>query len=246
MVGGGVSIATGVRVVRLLRRFCLHGAWLCLLSAPLLAAPPAAALLDSLARAAPGLDRQVLRQALAAMQCALEHGAAPAQRLAVIDYAQPSTARRLWIFDLQGRRLLLSDLVAHGRLSGANLATRFSNALGSHQSSLGLFRGAESYRGKHGYSLRLDGLEPGVNDLARERAIVIHGAAYVDPRLADSQGRIGRSLGCPAVRPEVARLVVDQLKDGQFVFAWYPDRRWLQGSAYLNCRPQQVAVRPAR
>jgi hypothetical protein len=221
-------------------------AGLCLLSSPLLAAPPAPPLFERLALTAPGLDRQVLRHALAAMQCALRHGAEPAQRLAVIDYAQPSIARRLWIFDLQEQRLLLNDLVAHGRLSGENLATRFSNALGSHQSSLGLFRGAESYRGKHGYSLRLDGLEPGVNDRARERAIVIHGAAYVDPRLATSQGRIGRSLGCPAVRPEVARLVVDQLKGGQFVFAWYPDPLWLQGSAYLDCQPQRVATSLAR
>ncbi len=229
-----------------LRRFCLSLVGLVLWSSPLLAATPAPSALESLARVAPGLDRQVLQHALAAMQCALNHGGEPAQRLAVIDYAQPSTARRLWIFDLQRQRLLLNDLVAHGRLSGENLATRFSNALDSHQSSLGLFRAAESYRGKHGYSLRLDGLEPGVNDHARERAIVIHGAAYVDPRLARSQGRIGRSLGCPAVRPEVARMVVDQLKGGQFVFAWYPDPAWLQGSAYLDCQPQRGAAIVAR
>lgn len=220
--------------------FCFSVVGLGLFASPLLAATPAPGLFDGLAQAAPGLDRRALRHALAAMQCALEHGAEPAQRLAVIDYAQPSTARRLWIFDLQGRRLLLNDLVAHGRSSGENLATRFSNALGSHQSSLGLFRSAESYRGKHGYSLRMDGLEPGVNDRARERAIVIHGAAYVDPRLAATQGRIGRSLGCPAVRPEVARMVVDQLKGGQFVFAWYPDPLWLQGSAYLDCQPRKA------
>ncbi|MDT4874638.1 hypothetical protein D3C72_2402280 [compost metagenome] len=79
-----------------------------------------------------------------------------------------------------------------------------------------------------------------MNDRARERAIVIHGASYVDPRLARTQGRIGRSLGCPAVRPEVARMVVDQLKGGQFVFAWYPDQDWLQGSAYLDCAPRKV------
>lgn len=227
-------------MIQALRRLGLNLSGLCLLVSPWLAAasaPPP--LFDSLTRAAPGLDRQVLEHALAAMQCALKHGAEPAQRLAVIDYAQPSTARRLWIFDLQQPRLLLRDFVAHGRLSGENFATRFSNTLGSYQSSLGLFRTAESYSGKHGYSLRMDGLEPGVNDRARERAIVIHAAAYVDPRLAQSQGRIGRSLGCPAVRPEVARMVVDQLKGGQFIFAWYPDQDWLQGSAYLNCPPRK-------
>ncbi|WP_372876060.1 murein L,D-transpeptidase catalytic domain family protein [Pseudomonas sp.] len=229
-------------MIKSLRRFGLTLTGLCLLASPWLAAasaPPP--LFDSLTRVAPGLDRQVLEHALAAMQCALKHGAEPAQRLAVIDYAQPSTARRLWIFDLQHQRLLLNDLVAHGRMSGENLATRFSNTQDSHQSSLGLFRAAESYSGKHGYSLRMDGLEPGVNDRARERAIVIHAASYVDPRLAKTQGRIGRSLGCPAVRPQVARMVVDQLKGGQFIFAWYPDQDWLQGSAYLNCKSAQLA-----
>lgn len=180
------------------------------------------------------------------MQCAVNHGAEAASRLAVIDYSQPSTARRLWIFDLQRKRLLLSDYVAHGRRSGENFAQSFSNREGSYQSSLGLFRTAESYRGKHGYSLRMDGLEPGLNDLARERAIVIHGASYVDPRLVRSQGRIGRSLGCPAVRPEVARMVVDKLKGGQFLFAWHSDQRWLRNSAYLDCKPQRVASILAR
>lgn len=232
-------------MIKSLRRLGLNLLGLCLLASPWLAAQSAPRpLLDSLTRAAPALDRQVLEHALAAMQCAVSHGAEPAQRLAVIDYAQPSTARRLWIFDLQRPRLLLNDLVAHGRMSGENLATHFSNTLDSHQSSLGLFRAAESYSGKHGYSLRMDGLEPGVNDRARERAIVIHAASYVDPRLARSQGRIGRSLGCPAVRPEVARMVVDQLKGGQFIFAWYPDQDWLQGSAYLNCESAQLASLP--
>ena len=233
----------------LIRQLCLCAAGLWLFSSPVLASsrPAYQPLLDSLSRAAPGLNKEALRHAVAAMQCAVNNGAQPAQRLAVIDYSLPSTARRLWIFDLKRQRVLLRDFVAHGRQSGENHATRFSNREGSHQSSLGLFRTAESYQGKHGYSLRMDGLEPGINDRARERAIVIHSAAYVDPALARSQGRIGRSLGCPAVRPEVGRMVVDQLKGGQFMFSWYPDRRWLQNSAYLNCKPQRVAalVRPS-
>ncbi|MGK9066278.1 murein L,D-transpeptidase catalytic domain family protein [Stutzerimonas chloritidismutans] len=223
-----------------LRRLCLVAGML--LSAPLLAAPPSyQPVVDRLARVAPSLDRQVLTHAVAAMQCAVNNGATPAQRLAVIDFSLPSSQRRLWIFDLQGTRLLLKDFVAHGMKSGENLATRFSNVVGSHQSSLGLFRTAESYSGKHGYSLRMDGLEPGVNDRARERAIVIHPAAYVNPAWIATQGRIGRSQGCPAVRPEVARMVVDSLKGGQFMFSWYPDRQWLQSSAYLNCKPARVA-----
>jgi hypothetical protein len=229
---------------RRIGQLCLAGLWL--FCAPLLAADsPPQGLLDDLARSAPGLNQQALRHALAAMQCAVEHGAQPARRLAVIDYSLPSAEPRLWIFDLQRKRLLLQDFVAHGRQSGENLADRFSNVLGSHQTSLGLFRTAESYSGKHGYSLRMDGLEPGLNDLARERAIVIHGAAYVSPRLVHSQGRIGRSLGCPAVRPEVARMVVDQLKGGQFLFAWHSDPRWLQGSAYLHCKSGHIASLPS-
>ncbi|MEG4316122.1 MULTISPECIES: murein L,D-transpeptidase catalytic domain family protein [Pseudomonadaceae] len=225
----------------LLRRLCLL-AGLSVLSAPVWATVPVyQPLVDSLARVAPTLDRQVLTHAVAAMQCAVNNGAAPAQRLAVIDFSLPSSERRLWIFDLQRSTLLLRDLVAHGQKSGDNHATRFSNAVGSHQSSIGLFRTAESYSGKHGYSLRMDGLEPGINDRARERAIVIHPAAYVNPAWIATQGRIGRSQGCPAVRPEVARMVVDSLKGGQFMFSWYPDQKWLQSSAYLNCKPNQVA-----
>jgi hypothetical protein len=221
-------------------RFCVVGFWLFCMPLSAMAAEPNG-LLKDLVRVAPGLNQEALRHALAAMQCAVNHGTDPARRLAVIDYSRPSTERRLWIFDLQRKRLLLRDFVAHGRKSGENFAEAFSNRLGSHQTSLGLFRTAESYRGKHGYSLRMDGLEPGLNDLARERAIVIHGAAYVSPQLVQSQGRIGRSLGCPAVRPEVARMVVDQLKGGQFLFAWHSNQRWLQGADYLDCKPQRMA-----
>ena len=133
-------------------------------------------LYSSLARSAPELNPTVLKSALSAMQCAVNNGQERSERLAVIDYSQPSTARRLWIFDLRKKTLVLRDLVAHGAKSGENFATQFSNLEGSHQSSLGLFRTQESYQGKHGYSLRMDGLEPGVNDRARERAIVIHAA----------------------------------------------------------------------
>lgn len=224
----------------MLRRLCLAAGLL--MSVPLVWATPSyQPLLDDLSQVAPALDTQVLTHAVAAMQCAVNNGASPAQRLAVIDFSLPSSERRLWIFDLQRKRLLLEEFVAHGQKSGENHATRFSNILGSHQSSIGLFRTAESYHGKHGYSLRMDGLEPGVNDLARERAIVIHPADYVNPAWIATQGRIGRSQGCPAVRPEVARMVVDSLKGGQFMFSWYPDQQWLNSSAYLNCEPSRVA-----
>ena len=225
-----------------LRRLFLVAATLGSVCSPVFAANTSAPVLyNSLSKAAPELNPQVLQSALSAMQCAVNNGASQARHLAVIDYSMPSTARRLWIFDLNSKKLVLRELVAHGQNSGENFATRFSNSEGSFQSSLGLFRTRESYQGANGYSLRMDGLEPGINDRARDRDIVIHGASYVNPLWSQRQGRIGRSQGCPAVRPQVARQVVDNLKNGQFMFAWYPDQRWLKSSAYLNCKPQLVA-----
>lgn len=196
---------------------------------------PQPQLASTLAAQAPDLNPQVLQTAVSAMQCALNSGAEPASRLAVIDFSLPSTEQRLWIFDLHSQSLVLQDLVAHGQGSGDNFARQFSNVEGSHQSSIGLFRTQESYMGKHGYSLRMDGLEPGINDLARQRAIVIHPAEYVDPSWIERHGRIGRSHGCPAVRPEVASMVVDSLKGGQFMFSYYPDDHWLATSSFINC-----------
>ena len=191
---------------------------------------------DRLLAESPGLDPEVLDLALEARDCAAASGRAPgASRLAVIDYSRPSTEPRLWLLDVAAGRVLAVEHVAHGRGSGENHATRFSNIEGSVQTSLGLYVAAETYYGGNGYSLRLDGLDPGFNDRARERLIVIHGARYVDPLLAGRQGRLGRSYGCPAVRPEVAREVIDHLKDGQLVFAYDPDPDWLASSPNLAC-----------
>lgn len=209
--------------------------------------PAAPSLLASLRGAVPELDPAVLAMALQARDCAGRRGLAPAaQRLAVIDYSRPSTVPRLWIFDLDQRRLLFSELVAHGRGSGDNFARSFSNRDGSHQSSLGLFRTAESYVGGNGYSLRMDGLEPGFNDRARDRAIVMHGAWYVDPALASQQGRLGRSHGCPAVRSGIARQVIDTLKEGQLLFAYYPEAEWLKRSRLLGCGASSLGVASSR
>ncbi|MGH8350819.1 MAG: murein L,D-transpeptidase catalytic domain family protein [Pseudomonas sp.] len=190
---------------------------------------------NALVKAAPGADAKVIALAVRATQCSRAQGIAPAQRLAVIDYSLPSTEQRLWVFDLKRRKLLFHELVAHGRNSGENMATLFSNRNESHATSLGLFRTQESYRGQNGYSLRMEGLEPGFNDNAYDRAIVIHGAPYVSPVLARANGRIGRSLGCPAVRPAIAHRLIDSMKDGQLLFSYYPDQRWLKSSSYINC-----------
>jgi hypothetical protein len=197
--------------------------------------------LRKLSAQAPGLNEVVLEKALQASRCAVSHGISLPERLAVIDFSLPSASQRLWIFDLKQHQLLLRDLVAHGKNSGMTNPSVFSNIEGSYQSSIGLFRAQESYRGKHGYSLRLDGLEPGINDLARQRAIVIHGADYVNEDWVRDYGRIGRSHGCPAVDRDVIRQVVDNLKGGQLVFKYYPDEHWLQSSGLLNCETGQVA-----
>jgi L,D-transpeptidase catalytic domain len=190
-----------------------------------------------LTRLAPEADPRVLSLALEARDCAAkELLQAPSARLAVIDYSLPSTARRLWVFDLEKRELLFSEYVAHGQGTGENFAREFSNRDGSHQSSLGMFRTTETYSGKNGYSLKMEGLEPGVNDAAMARAIVMHGADYVNPDMAKQQGRLGRSWGCPALRPEVAAAVIDSLKHGQMIFAYYPDTQWLSHSPFIGCR----------
>ena len=181
------------------------------------------------------LDNKVLRLALGAVACARSSGKVQNDRLlTVIDYSRASTQPRLWVLDLEHEQLLFEELVAHGRGSGENFATRFSNADGSHQTSLGLFRTADTYVGGNGYSLRLDGLEAGFNDRARERAIVMHGAPYVSNDNVRTVGRLGRSHGCPALRPSIARSVIDTIKQGSLVFAYYPDKNWLQGSRFLN------------
>lgn len=192
-----------------------------------------------LSRLAPSANPAVLAMALSAMRCAQSSGTgADATRLAVIDYSRSSLVPRLWVFDLTLGKLLHEEWVAHGQGSGGDVPDRFSNAQGSHQSSLGLFRTLDVYVGRNGYSLRMDGLEAGINDAALPRAIVMHGADYVNPDGGRRMGRLGRSHGCPAVRSAVAQSVIDALKQGQFVFAYYPDPRWLRESPYAACLSQ--------
>ena len=191
----------------------------------------------TLTRAAPGIDPDVVRLALLARDCAVRHGAPRPERMAIIDYSRLSTRPRLWVFDLVRNRLLHVEHVAHGRGTGENRSQWFSNREGSHQSSLGLFLTSETYTGENGYSLRMDGLDSGFNDAARDRLLVMHGADYVNPLQALRQGRLGRSLGCPAVRRVVAQPIINALKGGQMLFAYHPNRLWLDHSTLLNCRP---------
>lgn len=228
---------------------------LLLVAAALVAQPLVAATKDSgaatlaaeLARLAPAADPTVVGLAARAYECARASGrAVEAHTLSLIDYSKPSTEPRLWVFDVDRKTVLFNEWVAHGRNSGDNVATHFSNAPGSLMSSIGAYVTADTYVGHNGYSLRLRGLEAGFNDNALDRAIVMHGAAYVSSGIIRSQGRLGRSFGCPAVRPDIARQLIDTIRDGSFVFAYYPDRVWLQQSSLLgDCSARPVAVQAA-
>jgi L,D-transpeptidase catalytic domain len=207
-----------------------------LAAAPLAGYAGTPVLADKLVAAAPAANPQVLTLAARAAECARKQGVLDSLRhLAVIDYSLPSTQPRLWVFDVERGRLMFQELVAHGRNTGEARSERFSNTEGSHMSSIGLFQTLQPYYGSNGYSLRLNGLDPGFNDNALARAIVMHGAPYVSAAIAERLGRLGRSWGCPAVRPEVARTVIDTLKGGALLFAYYPDRKWLAESPYFHC-----------
>jgi L,D-transpeptidase catalytic domain len=195
----------------------------------------ASAWVEEIGAKAEGFRPDVLKLALSAVECAGRRGLAPSSRLlTVIDYSLPSSQPRLWVIDRESRQVLFEELVAHGRNSGEDRTSSFSNALGSLQTSLGLFVTDDTYVGRNGYSLRLHGLEPGVNDRALERAIVMHGAPYVSLNAVKQLGRLGRSWGCPAVSPEAARKLIDTIKGGTPVFAYYPDSNWLSSSRFLS------------
>jgi hypothetical protein len=204
-------------------------------SAAAASASALAAVVDVVGPELGGAEPEVLNLALSAVRCAQASGDIDAPpTLTLIDYSRPSLEPRLWVYDLRTRELLFKELVAHGRNSGDNIATEFSDAMNSHQTSIGLFVTDKTYVGSNGYSLRLDGLEPGFNGRARDRAIVMHGAPYVDPQAAAKQGRLGRSWGCPALRQAVARDVIDTIAGGGVIFSYYPDQDWLKTSRFLN------------
>jgi hypothetical protein len=138
--------------------------------------------------------------------------------LTIIDFSKPSTEKRFFVIDLVNKRLLYQCLVAHGKNSGDDYAVSFSNVSGSLKSSLGFYRAAETYYGDHGYSLRLDGLETGINDNARSREIVIHGASYVSDDFINKYGRIGRSWGCPALPDSLSKEIIDHISGGSCLY----------------------------
>ncbi len=178
---------------------------------------------------------QLLQTALSGYELLKEtHTINRPEVITIIDYTLPSNKERLWVLDLVEAKVLYHCLVAHGRNSGNLMAKTFSNKPGSYASSPGFYTTGETYIGKHGVSLRLDGIESGINDKARERAIVIHGADYVSPDFVKKNGRLGRSLGCPAVPEEMSKEIIETIKGGTCLFVYAPSEDYLSESQIIH------------
>lgn len=187
---------------------------------------------NSLSQTAPALNKNVLKLALTAYQKANSKGAVKKPVLTVIDYSLPSSKQRMWIFDVNKERLLYNTYVAHGKNSGMDTPHHFSNINSSKETSLGTFVTRDTYIGSKGLSLNLQGLEKGFNDNAYNRRVVIHGAWYVEPSFIKQSGRAGRSWGCPSIAKTLAKPVINTIKGGSVVFAYYPDRNYLSHTGY--------------
>lgn len=165
--------------------------------------------------------------------------------LTVCDYSQSSNNKRLYVINMAEGRLLFNTFVSHGKNSGGEFATSFSNLKESNKSSLGFLRTGETYSGKAGYSMRFDGMEPGINDKVRMRDIVLHGSNFVNARVVEERGKIGNSLGCPAVPNDQRKQIIDAIKGGSCFFINHPDSWYTRTSAILNSRfdltPQQIS-----
>lgn len=186
-----------------------------------------------LSNKAPKLNKNVLKLALTAYKNANKRGSVKKPVLTVIDYSLPSNKQRMWVFDVRNERLLYNTYVAHGRNSGDNVAHHFSNRESSKESSLGTYITKDTYIGHKGYSLNLQGLDHGFNDNAYNRRVVIHGAWYVEPDFIKKAGRAGLSWGCPAIAQTLAKPVINTIKNGSVVFAYFPDKNFLSHSGLL-------------
>lgn len=157
-----------------------------------------------------------------------------AKLLSICDFSLSSNKKRLWVVDTAEKKLLFNSLVAHGKGTGEEFAMSFSNTMDSHQSSLGFYVTEQVYNGDNGYSMRLFGMDKGYNDAALERCIVMHGANYVSEDFIKAEKRLGRSWGCPAVPRELAKPIINTIKNGTCLFIYYPDQNYLAGSKWLK------------
>jgi len=182
-----------------------------------------------------GLSEEAFMYALKGYEYLKERGRIENEDIiTIIDFTKPSTQKRLFVIDLKNCNVLFNTYVAHGQGSGEVFANKFSNIPESYQSSLGFYVTADTYNGKNGYSMRLVGLETGINDKADERAIVMHGAPYVSESYIRSQGHIGRSWGCPAVPEKLCKPIIGKIKNGSCLFVFGKNKKYAQRSRILN------------
>lgn len=154
--------------------------------------------------------------------------------ISIVDFSLPSSKKRLFVIDVTTGKLLFNTFVSHGRNSGKEMATEFSNDLNSFKSSLGFYVTGNTYSGEHGYSMRLEGMEAGINDNAFNRSIVMHAAGYVNEKMVQMKGFIGRSLGCPAVPPKLHKAIINTIKDGSCLFLYSPDSFYVSHSKMIT------------
>ena len=182
-----------------------------------------------------GLSRQAFDHAMTGYKMLVSSGKVKNDKvLSIVDFSQPSSKKRLFVIDLKNSKILYHTYVSHGRNSGREVASNFSNQPESFMSSPGFYTTMGTYTGKHGYSLRLNGEEKGINDNALSRAIVMHSAAYVDESLIRSQGYIGRSLGCPAVPEKLHKGIIDNIKNGTCLFIYSPSKSYVSNSRIIK------------
>jgi hypothetical protein len=193
----------------------------------------ASQLYESLQLKERGLSQQAFSAALKAMR-AVSGDLTNCEVITIADFSQSCNSKRLYIIDLVNSQVLFQTYVAHGRNSGEEFATSFSDKPSSYKSSLGCYITGDSYIGANGYSLRLEGKEPGYNHHAFDRAVVLHGANYVSEDFIQSNGRLGRSLGCPAVPFELTKPIIETIKNGSCFFIYYPDQRYFKTSALMK------------
>lgn len=191
-------------------------------------------LYDMIGLASYDLDYKVFRLGMVGYSSLEKEGELEKDILTIIDFAKPSTEKRFYAIDLKNKALKYHTYVAHGRNTGENMASAFSNIPHSNQSSLGFYVTGETYVGSKGYSLRLDGKERSFNDKIRSRAVVIHAADYVTENWIKRYGRLGRSQGCPALPPDISREVINAIKNKSAIFTYYPDTKYLASSRYLK------------
>lgn len=190
---------------------------------------------DSLQLDILGINRTVFEMAQKGFNKLVEQGELLNDSIiSIIDFSLPSSSKRLYILDLKNYQVLFNTYVAHGRNSGKEFARSFSNNPSSNKSSLGFYITGNTYSGKHGNSLKLEGQEKGINDNAEKRAVVIHSASYVNKSMIRSQGYIGRSLGCPAVSLKEGSSIINAIKEGTCLFIYSPDKNYLAHSSFLN------------